>query len=145
MFKKLCSLSLVIFILLALNVTTFASPSNHTHEHVSIGDVIPNEKGAEIVIKVNQDESFYTMPLAYSLSRNQPPCAHSNLQTTGSYSQKESYNGSSSTNCYRTRTVQTARCIRCGRSDFKLYGSWINYSHSYPLFSKQCKNCSYKK
>ncbi len=146
MFKKIFSLSLSALMVMSISTTVFASSSQHNHELVSVGNVIHTETGNDVVIKVNEDQSFYTAPLINSLLKATETCYHNQLEAYGSISaQSESYNKSDSTYCYRTRTVQNARCVQCKRTGFKFYGSWTKHKHSYPLLSNTCKTCSYKK
>lgn len=146
MLKKILSLSLAAFIVMTINTAVFAASSQHSHEHVSVGNIIHTEAGDDVVIKVNDDQSFYTAPLTNSLFKTTGTCPHSQLQAYGSISaQSDSYNKSDSTYCYRTRTIQNARCVQCGKTGFKFYGSWKKHKHSYPLFSSTCKKCGYEK
>lgn len=146
MFKKIFLLSFSVLMVMSINTTVFASSSQHNHELVSVGNVIHTESGNDVVIKVNEDQSFYTAPLINSLSKATETCSHAQLEAYGSISaQSDSYNKSDSTYCYRTRTVQNARCVQCKRTGFKFYGSWTKYKHSYPLLSSKCKKCGYEK
>ncbi|MBE5986273.1 hypothetical protein BXY41_101344 [Lacrimispora xylanisolvens] len=146
MFKKIFSLSLAALMVISINTTVFASSSQHNHEPVSVGNVIHTETGNDVVIKVNEDQSFYTAPLINSLLKATETCSHTQLEAYGSVTaQSNSYNKSDSTYCYRIRTVQNARCVQCKKTGFKFYGSWTKYKHSYPLFSSTCKECGYEK
>ncbi|WP_124064967.1 hypothetical protein [Clostridium sp. E02] len=149
MLKKIVSLSLAVLMVLAMNTTAFAaSPKqdhDHEHEHVSVGDFIHTETGSDVVIRVNEDQSFYTAPLRMSFI-NPRDCSHTNLQSYGNpMGQTKSYNKSDSTYCYKYRTVKNARCLQCGKTGFKIYGSWEKHKHSYSLFSSKCKKCGYEK
>ncbi|WP_313130875.1 hypothetical protein [Anaerocolumna sp.] len=131
---------------MAINTTAFAAPPQHNHEHISVGDVIHTETGNDVVIKINEDQSFYTAPLRNSLLRAADTCSHNQLEAYGSKtSTTSSYNKSDSTYCYKTRTLQNARCVQCKKTGFKIYGSWTDVKHSYPLFGSTCKKCGYKK
>lgn len=146
MLKKVLSLFLAVLMIMAINTSAFAAVSQHNHEHVSVGDVIPTDSGNDVVIKVNEDQSFYTAPLSYSMSRAANTCSHTQLEAYGSISgQSVSYNKSDSTYCYKTRTVQNARCVQCNKTGFKFYGTWTKHKHSYPLLGNTCKECGYKK
>lgn len=146
MLKKVLSLSLAVFMVMAINTTASAASSQYNHEHVSVGDIIHAETGNDVVIKVNEDQSFYTEPLRNSLLKAAAPCSHAQLEAYGSITaQSSSYNKSDSTYCYRTRTVQNARCVQCKKTGFRFYGSWTKHKHSYPLFSSTCKECGYEK
>ncbi|WP_143321096.1 hypothetical protein [Clostridium sp. HBUAS56010] len=146
MLKKILSLSLAALMVITINTTVFAASSQHIHEHVSVGDVIHSETGNDVVIKVNEDQSFYTAPLVNSLLKAADTCSHAQLEAYGSITaQSSSYNKSDSTYCYRTRTIQNARCVQCKKTGFRFYGSWTKHKHSYPLFSSTCKKCGYEK
>lgn len=146
MFKKILSLFLAVLLIMAINTSAFAKESQYNPEQVSVGDIIHTESGNDVVIKVNEDQSFYTAPLEYSMLRAANTCSHSQLEAYGSISgQSVSYNKSDSTYCYKTRTVQNARCVQCKKTGFKFYGTWTKHKHSYPLLSSTCKECGYKK
>lgn len=131
---------------LLLSGTIFAQTANI--DSVEVNDIISNVNNEkEIVIKVNEDSSFITLPLELSLSySSKAGCMHYNLIAYGLPEiTKESHNKANSTYCYRERTVQYARCTDCGQSNFRVYGTWTEYKHSYGFLSNKCKECGYEK
>lgn len=133
---------LSIFSTLLLSGTVFAQ--NINLNHINVNDVISNfNNEKEIVVKINEDGSFVTIPLNESnLYAN---CSHFNSTTYGPITTtKESYNKNNSTYCYRLKESQRIKCLDCGQFISTL-NTWTDYKHSYGFLSNKCKECGYEK
>lgn len=146
MFKKLLSMVLAAIMLMGMGTTAFASTSmNLENEHV--GDTITYESQDYTVYQQNDDGTAY----AFSTNAHAAyaACQHRALEPinpspypplTFSYPSTKTADY-----CYKQRTVQDARCISCKQTGFKIFGTWKEVAHDYPLFGSVCKKCDYKK
>lgn len=143
--KKIFTLVLVLLMFGCLNTITFAAIIQE-NETVTVGDIIHSKTGDDVIIKINSDRTFYTVPLSNLLEKAGPSCSHTSIKGYGNkYTESVSYNKKNATYCYKTRTWQKGSCLKCNKKDFKIYGEWKSHKHSYPFLGKTCKECSYKK
>lgn len=130
-----------------LGMTAFATPISTQSDIPGVNTIFTNEEGEkEIVIRVEEDGSFVTSLLSQERAVNPNQCQHTNLEMYGKpKGTTQSHNKQDPDNCYKTRTVQEARCLTCNRTGLKVYSSWEEHPHNYPLFSNKCKKCGYTK
>lgn len=146
--KIICSLVLLMMLVITNSNVTFAQESNELRA-VKVNDVVIGNTGKkETVIVVFPNGSYVTSTACSKIkSKGNSSCSHPGYVAYGTiYKQKESYNKTNATYCYKIRNVQKAKCVRCGKTaDFKFYGQWQKVKHSYPFLKKTCKECGYKK
>lgn len=123
---------------------TMAKETGVGEDNIRIGDVINNNNDKkDVVIRINDDNSFVTSIPENLLLRATTACSHTNLSVTSSYTEREWLNTASF--CYRLRNIDNAKCGKCGKIGFKSYGKWEKYTHKYPFLSSKCSICGYKK
>lgn len=134
-------------LVLMLTITNTVS-AKEVEPIVKVNDVIQGSTGnKEVVIRVNKDGSFVSCveSLQKASAKANNVCDHKSLIYYGQYTQTESYKKKNATYCYKTRIVQNARCAKCGKAGFKMYGKWSKHKHKYSVLGKKCKKCGYKK
>lgn len=138
--------------LLAMNThNAFASevnPQSAIIESVKVGKSFINADGyTEEVIRINSDGSYITTVFDQNINKNNRlSCVHPAASLVAvSNLANDTKTVATSSCCYRYRSVTKCRCKKCGAT-IKTYGAWkIHKSHNFPLFSKTCKTCGYKK
>lgn len=120
-------------------------------ERIKTGEKFLDSNGnIEQVIRVNKDGSFITEELEISrntiMSRNER-CSHPTQSLVALVDLGDEIKHKKTASCcYKYRSVTKYRCKKCGNSSIKQFGAWHEHKkHSYPLFSKKCKECGFKK
>lgn len=104
----------------------------------------------EQVIRVNKDGSFITEEIKVNINtimNRKAVCNHPSASLVAIANlRNDTEDVHTDSCCFRYRSVTKYRCKKCGNSSIKQYGAWQKHKkHSYPLFSKKCKICGYKK
>lgn len=110
-----------------------------------INEIINEDGVAEIVIRVLENGEYITIPFQSQdvASTKASTCQHMNLSAYNSY--KQTREADTDDMCYKVRVVSESKCINCGKTGFKHYGTWTQKPHDYPLFGKTCKTCGKSK
>lgn len=138
-------LFLAVIVLFLANSCIYVKASQQVAQDVKINDIIRGDTGElEIVIRVLENGEYITIPFqAPAITPMSTECQHLNLSAYSSY--KQTAVADTSSMCYKVRTISESKCMSCGKTGFKNYGTWTNRPHDFPVFGNTCRTCGKSK